>query len=50
MAIEGLNVCLKIPEKMKINPVVHIENVKVYNVDKQPGRSQLKPPKLVING
>jgi hypothetical protein len=50
MAIEGLDVRLKIPEKMKINPVVHIENVKVYNVDKRPGRSQPKPPKLVING
>ena len=49
-AIEGLNITLEIPKSMKINPIVHVEQVKPYISDNQPGRYKPKPSKVIING
>ncbi len=49
-AIEGLNVTLEIPKAMRINPMVHMEQIKPYIPDNQPGHYKPKPPKITING
>ena len=35
---------------MRINLIVHVEQIKPYISDNRPGRYKPKPPKVVING
>ncbi len=41
---------MEIPKSMKINPIVHVEQIKPYISDNQPGRYKPKPSKVIING